>query len=193
MGINKSSNDNRIENLLSDHAAAIIDGTANIDLLLEKYGLPKDTPEAMLMVLAERIYDALPHVEPSPEFVKSLYHDLVGSAEINLREWIRQLQFDNIKLDNLKLENLRLDGINLNHTLERLRQMQLVQLDRLPNLRQIPRRTQIQLAAGLTLAGVVYVASRVRREGGGLLSSFLPTPIGTPSATIDQIDKTATA
>jgi hypothetical protein len=125
--------------------------------------------------------------------VKTLYHDLVGSVEINLREWIRQLQIEGLKLENLKLENLRLDNINLNQTLERLRQMHLIQLDRLPNLRQLPRRTQFQLAAGLTLAGVVYVASRVRREGGGLLSSFLPTPIGTPSTTVDQIDKSATA
>lgn len=178
MSINHNSKDDRIDDLLSDHAAEILNGTANIESLLNKYGLSKDAPEAMLMVLAERVFDALPQVEPSPDFVKALYHDLVGSTDINLREWLRQLQIENL---------------NINQTLDRLRQIQLVQLDRLPNLRQLPRRTQFQLAAGLTLAGVVYVASRVRRESGGILSSFLPTAIGTPTSTVEQIDKSATA
>jgi hypothetical protein len=172
-------NEVQIQNLLAEHAEALLAGTADLDVLLASYGIPRDSRAAQLLLIAERIYAAMPEVKPSPEFVQQLYEELIGSVNTTLLERLRHLQIDFRQLQ-LDLQTLGLTLPNLQNwqlNLPNLQQWQQV----LPNLpidrpidrfRHMPRH--YQLVAGLTLAGVVWIAARVGREG--LYSFLAPTP-----------------
>lgn len=176
--------DVQIQNLLAEHAEAVIAGKADLEALLAAHGIPADSRIAQLLFLAERLYVAMPEVRPSPEFVQSLYVELVGSGNITLLDRLRQIQTElqamGLSLPSLQqLQAMGLGLPNLQQLQTRLphlqdlqeflanRQLQRanLQLERsIDRFRHMPRH--YQLAAGLTLtAGVFWLAARMRREG----------------------------
>lgn len=129
------------QNLLAEHADALLRGPRQLKEFLARCGITHEEPLGQLMILAERLYAAMPWVEPSPDFVHQLYLELVGTSDSSVREWWRLPQLERFTLNTAQQQ------------LDRIRQMPL----------------PVQLAAGITLttitAGVVWIASsRGRRE-----------------------------
>lgn len=92
-----------MQNLLSEHAESLINRTMTLEQLLARYKISKDSPVAQLMLLAERLYYGIPHSKPSPEFVQSLYDELVGTTtQPALKMWLRQLQLERSPLDRFR-------------------------------------------------------------------------------------------
>lgn len=92
-----------MQNLLAEHADSLIHRTMTLEQLLSRYKISKDSPVAQLMLLAERLYYGIPHAKPSPEFVQSLYDELVGTtSQPALKMWLRQLQLERSPLDRFR-------------------------------------------------------------------------------------------
>jgi hypothetical protein len=76
----KSPADTQLLDFLMDHADALIAGTLNLDQLFEQYEqVPRDQIEDLLK-LAERMSRTLTTVNPSDQFVKQLYFELLEAA-----------------------------------------------------------------------------------------------------------------
>lgn len=70
------------------------DGPVNLATFLESYGVEHHSPLGRLMQLANYLHQMLPHVKPSPEFVESLYEELVGVVEDDSSDWFSQSHFE---------------------------------------------------------------------------------------------------
>ena len=70
------------------------DTPIDFDAFLKAYDVELHSPLGRLMQLATYLHQMLPNVKPSPEFVESLYEELVGSLEEDNGDWFSQLHFE---------------------------------------------------------------------------------------------------
>ncbi len=82
------------ENLLSIYTDALLQGQVDLMAFLQEHGIAFDSTLGRLVRLAEYLYTMMPHVKPSPEFVESLYAELVGSDMVDSKDWFSQFQFE---------------------------------------------------------------------------------------------------
>ena len=76
----KSHSEGQLLDLLMDHADALISGALNVDQLFRRYDqVPRSQVEDLLH-LAEHVSRTLTTVNPSDEFVRQLYFDLLDAA-----------------------------------------------------------------------------------------------------------------
>jgi hypothetical protein len=90
----KSQSEVQLLDLLMDHADALIAGSLNRDQLFDQYDQVSRSQIDNLLNLAERVSSTLITVNPSDEFVKQLYFDLIEAALNNhpsLWQRIRQM------------------------------------------------------------------------------------------------------
>jgi hypothetical protein len=137
-----------IQNLLDEHAQALINGTLNRGQLLKKYNIAPDCWVVDLLETAERLHLAMPVVQPSSQFVNHLYRELVGTGNRRLLpRWARY----NVRLERLPTLNLPT----------------LPNLSHLPaevsNWREWPRSMQLA-AAGLGGLTLFIIAARAMRD-----------------------------
>lgn len=80
------------ENLLSLYTDMLLQGQADLMAFLQEHSIDFDSTLGRLMRLADYVYQLMPHVKPSPEFVESLYFELVGLEDDEARDY--QFQFE---------------------------------------------------------------------------------------------------
>jgi hypothetical protein len=145
---NQHVSDVALQNLLAEHADALIKGIRERRHLLQKYRLAPDSYAEELMATAEQVLDAMPHVSPSDVFMARLYEELVGTPATPFWERWAKRQIE--RLPNLQVPNLQ--GLP-------------VEVPALTGLRHLSPRVQLA-AAGL--GGVLLViAARAMLESNG--------------------------
>lgn len=82
------------ENLLSMYTDALLQGHVDLKAFLQEHSVAFDSSLGRLVRLAEYLYTMMPHVKPSPEFVESLYAELVGADVDDAKDWLSQFQFE---------------------------------------------------------------------------------------------------
>lgn len=129
---NQTQNDVTLQDLLAEHADALLGNQLKRDVLLAKYQLAPDSYAARLMDTAEQLYEAMPQTEPSPAFVAQLYEELVGTPQDNF--WGRWARRQIERLPALRMPVLQ--------------HLPAVDVPGIQEFRQLPPRMQIA-AAGL--------------------------------------------
>ncbi|PJF43552.1 MAG: hypothetical protein CUN55_08495 [Phototrophicales bacterium] len=82
------------ENLLSIYTDALLRGQTDLQSFLQEHNITFDSTLGRLVRLADYLYTMLPYVKPSPEFVESLYEELVGIEVSDSKDWFSQFQFE---------------------------------------------------------------------------------------------------
>jgi hypothetical protein len=82
--------DVHIQDLLSAITDALLTEETNLDLIVERYNVPRAQVEGAV-ILIRRLHQALVGVQPSRRYVRSLKQDLVGTPDNNLINRVRYL------------------------------------------------------------------------------------------------------
>jgi hypothetical protein len=161
---NQNLNVVALQNLLAEHADALINGIRDRQHLLRKYQFSQHSYPDELMATAEQVFDAMPHVEPSDLFVAQLYQELVGMPATPF--WGRWARRQMGRLPNWQvpsLNDLPVDVPNI------------------PGFRQLPPRMQLA-AAGLG-GFLLVIAARAVLEGNGDAENHEETQLAADART----------